>query len=83
MTISTIDPKANYMIVAREASKREAKYYEHTMRRAVRHAKFIEKFGTAQSVCVISLKVPGKVAFYTVAGHPEKREEVKRARDIQ
>jgi hypothetical protein len=74
---------ANYMIVTREASKRENKYFERTMRKAVRHGKFIERFGTARSVCVLSLKKPGKVVFYSVAGHPEKREEKKRAKDIQ
>ncbi len=73
---------ANYMIVSKE-SQSENKYYERHFRRAVRHGKFIEKYGTAKSVCVLSLRKPGKVAFYSVAGHPEKREEKKRAKDIQ
>lgn len=73
---------ANYMIVCKE-SKSERKFYERNFRKAIRHGKFIEKFGTAKSVCVLSLRKPGKVVFYSVAGHPEKHEEVKRARDIK
>jgi hypothetical protein len=73
---------ANYMIVCKE-SKSENKYYEKRFRRAIRHGKFIEKHGTAKSVCVISLRKPGKVAFYSVAGHPEKREEAPRAKDLK
>ena len=77
-----MDVNANYMIVCKE-SKITRKFYERNFRRAIRHGKFIERFGTANSICVLSLKVPGKVIFYTVAGHPEKREEVKREKDIK
>ena len=73
---------ANYMVVSKEASQTN-KFYERNFRKAIRHGKFIERFGTAKSVCVISMKVPGKVIFYTVAGQPEKREEVKREKDIK
>ena len=77
-----INPNANYMIVTKE-EKAENKFYEVNFRRAIRHGKFIEKFGTAKSICVISRRKPGKVIFYSVAGHPEKREEVKREKDIK
>lgn len=73
---------ANYMVVSKEASQTN-KFYERNFRRAIQHGKFIERFGTAKSVCVISMKVPGKVIFYAVAGQPEKREEVKREKDLK
>jgi len=73
---------ANYMVICKEAEK-TSKFYERFFRKAIRHGKFIEKYGTAKTVCVISMRKPGKVVFYSVAGHPEKREEVKREKDIK
>jgi hypothetical protein len=73
---------ANYMVISKEASQTN-KFYERNFRKAIRHGKFIERFGTAKSVCVISMKIPGRVIFYAVAGQPEKHEEVMRAKDLK
>jgi hypothetical protein len=74
---------ANYMIKCTELNRTTWTAYERTLRKAIRHSRFIERFGTARSICTLSLKVPGKVMFYRVNGHPEKSEGPRRAKDIK
>lgn len=75
-----MDPKAKYIIICREAHETR-NFYERNFRRAVRHGKFIFKFGTARSVCVVNMG--GKVGFYRVAGKPEKSEQKARVMDMK
>jgi len=74
-----MDPKAKYIIIVREA-KSSNKFYARNFRTAVRHGKFIFKYGTARSVCVVNMS--GKVGFYRVDGQPEKSEEKRTVKEM-